>query len=254
MNENELAKKRLYYFNARYYDATIGRFINVDPIQDGLNWYVYCNNNPLSFKDPTGLNSALVNFRDMAGGNGHSSAFVQNSKGYWVSGDFGGQNGGSLDHIKGSISGEQGRYWKTETGTKDLTTAIKIVAGRFGTDADNVQAMEFTTDTKSDAKILSSINKNFEMYKGENAKNSPGYKLIGNSCMDSSMNSIREGGVGLPSHLAQPNLTYDTKLNNLETFKNNLINNITKFFKGEQLIQSKEHDFTSKKNNEVKQK
>jgi len=45
----------LYYFNARYYDATIGRFINVDPIQDGLNWYVYCNNNPLSFKDPTGL-------------------------------------------------------------------------------------------------------------------------------------------------------------------------------------------------------
>jgi len=45
----------LYYFNARYYDATIGRFINVDPIQDGLNWYVYCNNNPMNRADPTGL-------------------------------------------------------------------------------------------------------------------------------------------------------------------------------------------------------
>ena len=45
----------LYYFNARYYDATIGRFINVDPVQDGSNWYVYCSNNPLSFVDPTGL-------------------------------------------------------------------------------------------------------------------------------------------------------------------------------------------------------
>jgi len=45
----------LYYVNARYYDATIGRFINVDPIQDGWNWYVYCNNNPLKYKDPTGL-------------------------------------------------------------------------------------------------------------------------------------------------------------------------------------------------------
>jgi RHS repeat-associated protein len=45
----------LYYFNARYYDATIGRFISVDPIQDGSNWYVYCANSPLSFKDPTGL-------------------------------------------------------------------------------------------------------------------------------------------------------------------------------------------------------
>jgi len=45
----------LYYVNARYYDATIGRFINVDPIQDGWNWYVYCNNNPLKFVDPSGL-------------------------------------------------------------------------------------------------------------------------------------------------------------------------------------------------------
>ena len=45
----------LYYFNARYYDATTGRFINVEPVQDGTNWYVYCNNNPLCFKDPTGL-------------------------------------------------------------------------------------------------------------------------------------------------------------------------------------------------------
>lgn len=45
----------LYYFNARYYDATLGRFINVDPIQDGSNWYVYCSNNPMNAKDPTGL-------------------------------------------------------------------------------------------------------------------------------------------------------------------------------------------------------
>jgi RHS repeat-associated protein len=45
----------LYYFNARYYDATLGRFISLDPIQDGSNWYVYCSNNPLCFVDPSGL-------------------------------------------------------------------------------------------------------------------------------------------------------------------------------------------------------
>lgn len=44
-----------YYFNARYYDPTIGRFITEDPARDGINWYVYCGNNPLSYTDPTGL-------------------------------------------------------------------------------------------------------------------------------------------------------------------------------------------------------
>ena len=50
----------LYYFNARFYDATTGRFINVDPVQDGLNWYVYCSNNPLAMVDPTGLEDTKI--------------------------------------------------------------------------------------------------------------------------------------------------------------------------------------------------
>jgi len=32
-----------------------GRFITEDPAKDGFNWYIYCNNNPLTFVDPTGL-------------------------------------------------------------------------------------------------------------------------------------------------------------------------------------------------------
>lgn len=44
----------LYYFNARYYDPTIGRFISADPARQGLNWYVYCSNNPLVYVDPDG--------------------------------------------------------------------------------------------------------------------------------------------------------------------------------------------------------
>jgi RHS repeat-associated protein len=44
----------LYYFNARWYDQETGRFISVDPMYDGLNWYTYCSNNPLIFIDPDG--------------------------------------------------------------------------------------------------------------------------------------------------------------------------------------------------------
>ncbi len=45
----------LIYLRNRYYDPTVGRFINEDPIKDGTNWYAYANNNPVMFVDPLGL-------------------------------------------------------------------------------------------------------------------------------------------------------------------------------------------------------
>jgi RHS repeat-associated protein len=39
----------------RWYDPEVGRFLTRDPIQDGKNWYAYCDNNPLGRVDPTGL-------------------------------------------------------------------------------------------------------------------------------------------------------------------------------------------------------
>ena len=50
----------LYYFNARYYDPDLGRFITEDPIRDGANWYVYCENNALKYVDPTGLEYVIL--------------------------------------------------------------------------------------------------------------------------------------------------------------------------------------------------
>lgn len=50
----------LTHIGAREYDATLGRFISVDPLLDtadglSLNGYAYSNNNPVTFSDPTGL-------------------------------------------------------------------------------------------------------------------------------------------------------------------------------------------------------
>jgi RHS repeat-associated protein len=44
----------LVYFNARYYDPTMGRFLTEDPSRKGTSWYSYCSNNPLTYTDPTG--------------------------------------------------------------------------------------------------------------------------------------------------------------------------------------------------------
>ena len=50
----------MYYYGARYYDATIGRFISPDTIipypfnPQSLNRYSYCRNNPLKLVDPSG--------------------------------------------------------------------------------------------------------------------------------------------------------------------------------------------------------
>ena len=39
---------------ARYYNPVNGRFLSEDPARDGYNWYVYCDDNPVSRVDPTG--------------------------------------------------------------------------------------------------------------------------------------------------------------------------------------------------------
>ena len=45
----------LMYYRARFYDATLERFINRDPIESDFNLYRYCGNDPTVWTDPYGL-------------------------------------------------------------------------------------------------------------------------------------------------------------------------------------------------------
>ncbi len=47
----------LYYYRARYYDSSTGRFLNQDPIRfrGGINFYGYVGNSPVNLGDPSGL-------------------------------------------------------------------------------------------------------------------------------------------------------------------------------------------------------
>ena len=71
-NSQELDKETGYYFyNARHYDAGIGRFVTPDTVIDGemstqgWNRYAYCKNNPIKYSDPTG--HAVVDNNGMGG-------------------------------------------------------------------------------------------------------------------------------------------------------------------------------------------
>ena len=55
----ELEDNGVMYYGARYYSPTLGKFLQGDPILDGLNRYAYCWNNPIRYADPTGLS---INF------------------------------------------------------------------------------------------------------------------------------------------------------------------------------------------------
>ncbi|MFO0697907.1 MAG: RHS repeat-associated core domain-containing protein [Nitrospira sp.] len=56
------AESGLYYYRARYYDPTTGRFLQNDPVgfSGGLNLYRYALGNPASLRDPHGENPAVL--------------------------------------------------------------------------------------------------------------------------------------------------------------------------------------------------
>lgn len=89
----------LYYYNARYYDPQIGRFVSADPTvqhptdpQD-LNRYAYARNNPVMFNDPTGL-GFLASFLGAAGA----------ALGYAAAGPLGAVFGGAFYGALGGLA------------------------------------------------------------------------------------------------------------------------------------------------------
>ncbi|OQB13716.1 MAG: tRNA(Glu)-specific nuclease WapA precursor [Firmicutes bacterium ADurb.Bin193] len=73
------------YLRSRYYDPSTGRFIQEDSAQAGLNWYTYCENNPVNLIDPFGEDAIwITTSEESVKGQGHSSILVQDTReGKW---------------------------------------------------------------------------------------------------------------------------------------------------------------------------
>jgi len=100
----------LYYYRARMYSPTLGRFMQPDPIgyQGGVHLYAYVGNDPLNLTDPLGLWTLQfgLSFNIQLGPVAlqFSSGFAVDNHGNLARIDVGGASGGVGERFSGGVS------------------------------------------------------------------------------------------------------------------------------------------------------
>ena len=145
------AETGFYYLQSRYYDPNTCRFINADGYAStgqgliGYNMFAYCNNNPISFYDPSGrfvLTAIIIGVAAGAliGGTANGIAAYNSAKSSGSEGDDllwatveGVGKGAVIGGVAGGLIGATGGVgiaygWNTVAGTAMLTGTATIAA------------------------------------------------------------------------------------------------------------------------------
>ena len=118
----------LYYLRARYYDPTVGRFINEDTIEGqvtnplSLNVYTYCGNSPVGYVDPSG-HIPIAPLLAKAGANGAADFMTQLFMNYYFNSNTAGDIGASIGAVN---------WWQVARSTLEGLIPWKTPGGRLG--------------------------------------------------------------------------------------------------------------------------
>ncbi len=152
------------HFEAREYDAVIGRWTRVDPIRRKVSPYVAMRNNPIIYGDPDGRDVILLNDRNGANGLGHAAILVSKAGVWYLYSKNGTETHGMLGESYGYQDG-------VRVGSLD-----DFFNGEYNKDAERNtlfdRALLIHTDAKTDAAIMEAASKEVKRY----------YKVIGASC------------------------------------------------------------------------
>jgi RHS repeat-associated protein len=150
----------LYQFRARWYSPELGRWLSPDPIglEGGLNLYEFCGNNPVNYRDPSGLWVGIDDLFFVGGGallgmGGRLAGdLLTGNRSMWedyvgaaVGGAAGGETllytanpilAGAAGGLAGNLSGQtfknlSGKQCEYDVGSAAFDTAVGAVTGLF---------------------------------------------------------------------------------------------------------------------------